>query len=64
MPGIIVRPLKPALPCTLGLIERRDLPSEPALDIVRKALLSLREEGGLRSSMAQVASDRAVALSR
>jgi DNA-binding transcriptional LysR family regulator len=64
MPGIIVRPLKPALPCTLGLIERRDLPSEPALDIVRKALLSLREESGLRSSMAQVASDRAVAWSR
>jgi len=43
MPEIIVRPLKPALPCTLGLAERRNKPSEPALEIVRNALLSLRK---------------------
>lgn len=41
-PDYVVRPLKPVLPCTLGLIERRSKPSEPALDIVRDALLTLR----------------------
>jgi DNA-binding transcriptional LysR family regulator len=39
---IVVRPLRPALPCTLGLVERRHRPSEPALEIVRSALLGLR----------------------
>ncbi|HZS82457.1 MAG TPA: LysR family transcriptional regulator [Stellaceae bacterium] len=45
---ILVRPLKPALPCTLGLVERRNKPSEAAYDIVRSALLglsTLRETG-------------------
>lgn len=44
-PNFIVRPLRPGLPCTLGLIERRDKPNDPALDIVRKALLGLRVPG-------------------
>jgi DNA-binding transcriptional LysR family regulator len=64
MPGIVVRPLRPALPCTLALIERRDIASDPALDIVRTALLSLREEGGLQTSMVQAAKDRAKAWAR
>jgi DNA-binding transcriptional LysR family regulator len=42
VPDFVVRPLRPALPCTLGLIERRSKPSEPALEIVRDALLTLR----------------------
>jgi DNA-binding transcriptional LysR family regulator len=42
MPDIIVRPLKPALPCTLALIEHRNKPNQPALEIVRNALLELR----------------------
>jgi len=42
IPDIIVRPLKPVIPCTLGLAERRNKPSEPALDIVRTALLGLK----------------------
>jgi DNA-binding transcriptional LysR family regulator len=45
MPGIIVRPLRPVLPCTLALIERGDLPAEPAFGIVRNALLGLRASG-------------------
>ena len=40
-PGLVVRPLKPALFCTLGLIELRNKPSDPARTIVRDALLSL-----------------------
>jgi DNA-binding transcriptional LysR family regulator len=60
MPGILVRPLRPALPYTLGLIERRDMPVEPALDIVRRALLDLRTEGRLRNALAHAAKDRAV----
>jgi hypothetical protein len=42
---IVVRPLRPALPCTLGLVERRSKPSGPALEIVRNALLALRTIG-------------------
>jgi DNA-binding transcriptional LysR family regulator len=42
---IIVRPLRPALPCTLGLIERRSRPTGAALEIVRDALLALRTIG-------------------
>lgn len=38
----IVRPLQPALPCTLALIEHRNKPNEPALAIVRDALLGLK----------------------
>jgi DNA-binding transcriptional LysR family regulator len=43
-PDIIVRPVKPALPCTLALVERRTKPSAPALEIVRNALLALRTD--------------------
>jgi DNA-binding transcriptional LysR family regulator len=42
-PGIVVRPLQPVLSRTTALIERRNKGSEPALDIVRKALLGLRD---------------------
>jgi DNA-binding transcriptional LysR family regulator len=43
-PEVIVRPLSPALPCPLGLIEHRNKPNQPALEIVRNALLELRED--------------------
>jgi DNA-binding transcriptional LysR family regulator len=42
IPNIVVRPLKPQISCTLALIERRDKPSDRALEIVRDALLELR----------------------
>jgi DNA-binding transcriptional LysR family regulator len=42
VPGIVVRPLKPPVPCTLALAEHRSKPNEPALEIVRNALLDLR----------------------
>jgi DNA-binding transcriptional LysR family regulator len=41
----IVRPLRPALSRTLALIEHRNKPNEPALEIVRNALLGLRTVG-------------------
>ena len=44
-PDLIVRSLKPKLPCTLALIEHRNKPKEPAFDIVRAALLELRTLG-------------------
>jgi len=39
---IVVRPLRPRIPCTLGLIEQLTRPTNPALDIVREALLGLQ----------------------
>jgi DNA-binding transcriptional LysR family regulator len=39
---LIVRPLYPPVPCTLALAEHTDKPNEPALKIVRNALLALR----------------------
>lgn len=42
MPEVIVRPLKPQIAYTLALIEQQNPPSEPALEIVRDALLELR----------------------
>jgi DNA-binding transcriptional LysR family regulator len=42
-PDIVVRPLRPPLARTLALIEHRNKPNEPALAIVRQALLTLRE---------------------
>jgi DNA-binding transcriptional LysR family regulator len=39
----IVRPLRPPLTRTLALIERRNKPNEPAIEIVRNALLELTE---------------------
>jgi DNA-binding transcriptional LysR family regulator len=41
MPNIILRPLRPPLTRTLALIEHRNKPNEPALQIVRNALLEL-----------------------
>jgi DNA-binding transcriptional LysR family regulator len=41
----IVRPLRPPLSRTLALIEHRNKPNEPALEIVRNALLELRTAG-------------------
>jgi DNA-binding transcriptional LysR family regulator len=41
-PHFIVRPLTPPVPCTLALVEHRNKPNEPALEIVREALLGLR----------------------
>ena len=38
----IVRPLRPSLSRTLALIEHRSKPNEPALEIIRNALLALR----------------------
>jgi len=40
----ILRPLRPSLSRTLALIEHRNKPNEPALDIVRQALLELRAD--------------------
>ena len=45
----VVRPLRPALSRTLALIEHRHKPNEPALEIVRNALLVLRESGPSQS---------------
>jgi DNA-binding transcriptional LysR family regulator len=42
IPNIIVRPLQPEIPCTLGLMERISKQNNPALDIVREALLELK----------------------
>ena len=43
LPGLVVRPLRPELSWTLGLIQRRDKPDEPALRCVREALLTLAD---------------------
>jgi hypothetical protein len=42
MSDFVVRALQPPLKRTLALIEHRNKPNEPALDIVRNALLTLR----------------------
>jgi hypothetical protein len=39
---IVVRPLDPPLARVLALIEHRSKPNEPAIEIVRNALLGLR----------------------
>jgi DNA-binding transcriptional LysR family regulator len=44
MSDFIVRPLQPPLTRTLALIEHRNKPNEPALEIVRNALLALRSD--------------------
>jgi DNA-binding transcriptional LysR family regulator len=44
-PDIVVRPLQPPLSRTLALIEHHNKPAEPALEIVRNALLTLRADG-------------------
>jgi hypothetical protein len=47
---LIVRPLRPPVPCTLALIEHRNKPNEPALEIVRKAILELKVDGQVESA--------------
>jgi DNA-binding transcriptional LysR family regulator len=42
--GLVVRPLKPALVRTLALVQRRDKPSDAALEVVRAALMALQGE--------------------
>ena len=42
MSDFIVRPLRPPLTRTLALVEHRNKPNEPALEIVRNALLTLQ----------------------
>ena len=54
----VVRPLQPALSRTLALIEHRNKPSEPALEIVRNALLVLRESSSSQSRSASVVGAR------
>jgi DNA-binding transcriptional LysR family regulator len=44
----IIRPLRPALSRTLALIEHRNKPNEPALEIVRNALLGLRAAAAIK----------------
>jgi DNA-binding transcriptional LysR family regulator len=51
----VVRPLRPALSRTLALIEHRHKPNEPAIEIVRNALLALRENGSSQSREGSVA---------
>jgi DNA-binding transcriptional LysR family regulator len=43
--GLVVRALRPPVPCTLALVEHRNKANDPALEIVRKALLELKVEG-------------------
>ena len=43
-PGIVWRPLKPALSRQLALVQRRDKPTDTALQHVRSALLSLADQ--------------------
>ncbi len=43
-PNVIARPLDPPLRRSLALIERHDKPDNPALAIVRKAILTLAED--------------------
>jgi DNA-binding transcriptional LysR family regulator len=47
---LIARPLKPGLTRTLALVQRRDKPSDPALQVVQEALLSLAEPGQGRAA--------------
>jgi DNA-binding transcriptional LysR family regulator len=54
--GLAVRPLDPPLALTLGIIQRRDMLDDPALRIVREAIMTLAEaskdEGGNRQHVA------------
>jgi DNA-binding transcriptional LysR family regulator len=51
MTNVIVRPLRPPLVRTLALIEHRNKPNGPALEIVRKALLELAIPRPAKSKM-------------
>ena len=46
----IVRPLRPPLVRTLALIEHSNKPNEPALEIVRNALIRARSRKGKRAT--------------
>jgi len=52
-PDIIVRPLRPPVPCPLALIEHRNKPNEPALEIVRNALLASQLGGKIEPAPAK-----------
>jgi hypothetical protein len=45
---VVVRPLRPRLKRTLGVIQRIDKPDEPALRHVREALMSLKVQRAKR----------------
>ncbi|WP_426960116.1 LysR family transcriptional regulator [Muricoccus radiodurans] len=45
IPGIVVRPLDPSIPCTLALAEPQHPSEDPALGIVRDALLGIGAPG-------------------
>lgn len=49
---IVTRPLDPPLLRGLGLIEHRNKPNETAIELVRNALLGMREASGAASSKA------------
>jgi DNA-binding transcriptional LysR family regulator len=51
MANIILRPLRPPLNRTLAIIEHRNKPNEPALQIVRNALLELAAPAARKSKM-------------
>jgi DNA-binding transcriptional LysR family regulator len=51
-PDLLVRPLQPPVPCTLALIEHRNKPNEPAIEIVRNALLEMRTPPAARKPRA------------
>ena len=53
MSDFIVRPLQPPLPRTLALIEHRNKPNDPALTIVRNALLTLQTVGTIQPRAAK-----------
>lgn len=55
----IVRPLRPSLSRMLALIEHRNKPNEPALEIVRNALLAFRTVGAIPRRTSVDATSRA-----
>lgn len=48
--NLIVRPLRPPVPCTLALIEHCNKPNAPALELVRNTLLAMRADEDLSSA--------------
>ena len=59
MSDFIVRPLQPPLTRTLALIEHRNKPNEPALEIVRNALLALRSDEAIAPKAGNKAGNKA-----
>jgi DNA-binding transcriptional LysR family regulator len=60
--NFVVRPLRPSLSRTLALIEHRNKPNEPALEIVRNALLTLRTVAGKGPAPPGIRAKRSAAL--